>query len=124
MSKLFSVQRAWLVSAGDVQSFGDPLFVSRRFVLFTVLVAANLFDVYITRLGIERGVLAEANPLMRVAVESFWVATAVKLATLGFVAVLLTTIRPRWRVMETVLASAIGWYVAILAWNLSLVVGV
>jgi hypothetical protein len=121
MKKSSSEPPAQLLLAGSFPAASAPIFVSRRFVLFTFLVAMNLLDVYVTRLGIERGVLAEANPLMRAAVGNFWVATAVKLATLGFVAMLLRTIRPRWRLMETVLASAIGWYFAVVAWNLVIV---
>lgn len=116
-----SSQEHQLLFAGSPSAISDPLFVSRRFVLFTVLVVVNLLDVYITMLGIERGVLAEANPFMRVAMENFWVATSVKLTTLGFVAAALCTIRPRWRLMETVLASAIGWYLAVISWNLFIV---
>ncbi len=97
--------------------------MSRRFVLFTMLVALNLFDVYVTRLGIVHGVLAEANPLMQRAVEDFWFATGVKLAVLALVALMLVAIRPRWRTMETVLATGIGWYVAVVGWNVGIVLG-
>lgn len=105
--------RPWLISD----------FVSPRFVLFTVLVALNLLDVTVTMLGIDRQVLAESNPLMRLVIDEFHTAAGVKLAALGFVAVALRSIRPRWTLMELVLSIGVGWYLAVVIWNISLVVG-
>lgn len=95
--------------------------VSDRLVLFTILVTLNVLDVYLTLLGIRLGVLEELNPVMAAVIGDFWHAAAAKLSVLGVLGVALRSIRPRWTIMETVLASGVGWYTAVVAWNLSLV---
>ncbi len=96
-------------------------FVSPRWVLFTLLVTLNVLDAYLTMLGIRLGVLAEANPLMRNFVGDFWSVALVKMATLGVLAVSLRAARPYWTMMEWVLAAGIGWYIAVVCWNASIV---
>ncbi len=96
-------------------------FVSPRWVLFTLLVALNVMDAYVTMLGIGLGVLSEANPLMRNFVGDFWSVAMVKMVSLGLLGVSLRAARPYWTLMEWVLAIGIGWYTAVVGWNAAIV---
>ncbi|MGI9603995.1 MAG: DUF5658 family protein [Acidimicrobiales bacterium] len=98
--------------------------VSTAMVLFTILVGLNLGDMIITHVGLQRGVLREANPLMRDVVANLWTAAAVKLVALAAVAWFMYLIRARIKVVHGTLALAIAWYVLVVAWNSAIVLGV
>ena len=98
--------------------------VSTAMVLFTVLVGLNLGDMIITHVGLQRGVLQEANPLMREVVASLWTAAAVKVLALAAVAWFMFMIRARLRVVHATLSVAIAWYLVVVAWNTAIVLGV
>ena len=98
--------------------------VSTAMVLFTVLVGLNLGDMIITHVGLQRGVLEEANPLMREVVASLWTAAAVKVVALATVAWFMFMIRARLRVVHATLSVAIAWYLVVVAWNTAIVLGV
>ncbi|MDH4169190.1 MAG: DUF5658 family protein [Acidimicrobiia bacterium] len=98
--------------------------VSTAMVLFTVLVGLNLGDMIITHVGLQRGVLREANPLMQDVVASLWTAAAVKVVALGAVAWFMFMIRARIRVVHATLGVAIAWYVVVVTWNTGIVLGV
>ncbi len=95
--------------------------VSPRWVLFTCLLVLNVLDVYLTMRGIELGVMRETNPIMRRVIGDFWLATAVKVGSMGAIAIGLRSLRPLWTFMECVLAVAIGWFLAVVLWNLSII---
>lgn len=97
--------------------------VSTAMVLFTVLVGLNMGDMIITHIGLQRGVLREANPLMRDVVANLWTAAAVKIVALAAVAWFMYLIRARIRVVHGTLLVAIVWYVAVVAWNSAVVLG-
>lgn len=95
--------------------------VSTAMVLFTILVGLNLGDMILTHVGLQRGVLEEANPLMRSVVASLWTAAAVKIAALGLVGWFMYLIRARMRVVHGTLLVAIAWYTLVVAWNTAIV---
>lgn len=95
--------------------------VSTAMVLFTILAGLNLADMILTHVGLQRGVLEEANPLMRSVVASLWTAAAVKIAALALVGWFMYLIRARMRVVQGTLVVAIIWYTLVVTWNTSII---
>lgn len=97
--------------------------VSTAMVLFTILVGLNLGDMIVTHIGLQRGVLREANPLMADVVANLWSAAAVKILALAAVGWFMFLIRTRPRVVHATLGVSIAWYVLVVVWNTGIVTG-
>jgi len=108
----------------DAPRSASPGRVSTAMVLFTILVGLNLGDMIITHVGLQRGVLEEANPLMRAVVDNLWTAAAVKVLALATVAWFMYLIRARMQVVYVTLSIAIAWYTLVVAWNSAIVLDV
>ncbi|MDH3704916.1 MAG: DUF5658 family protein [Acidimicrobiia bacterium] len=109
------------VEAPEATPASDLAQVSTAMVLFTILVGLNLGDMILTHVGLQRGVLEEANPLMRDVVANLWTAAAVKVAALALVGWFMYLIRARIRVVQGTLVVAIVWYTLVVTWNAAIV---
>lgn len=107
-----------------VPSVRDRTRVSTAWMLFVVLAGLNLLDMIVTHVGLQRGVMREVNPLMREVVAHLWSAAAVKIVALAAVAGFVYLIRARPRVVHGTLALAIAWYLFVVTWNASIVLGI
>ena len=105
------------------QLWFDRAGIPKAWMLFTLLAGMNLLDLVITHLGIRRGVLIEANPLMEEIVGQLWSSILVKVLALGVVAGFVHLVRTRPTVVHCTLYIAIAWYTLVVLWNTSIVAG-
>jgi hypothetical protein len=88
--------------------------------LVAALAVLNGADLVTTRVVLDRGG-DEGNPVMRPFVEGVWGAAALKFGCLALIALLARRCLGSVRVRRG-LVLVVGWYAAVVAWNLGVLV--
>ena len=91
--------------------------LDQRWTLFVALVVLNLLDVLTTMWVLDRGG-SETNPFIEPIVDSMWTVTALKAGVLAIVGLLLARCRES-RPIDLALVGVTGWYIAVVAWNVT-----
>ena len=86
-----------------------------RWILYWMLVALNALDVVTTGLVLDRGG-RETNPIIEPIVHNLALVSGLKIAVLYIIGFLLVRSR-RSAVIDTALVITTGWYLAVVAWN-------
>lgn len=104
------------VEYGSGVAFGAvPARLDQRWGLFITLVVLNILDVITTGLVIARGG-RETNPLIEPIVHDLWAVSILKALVLGIIAALLVRSRGS-SLTDTALTLTTGFYIAVVAWN-------
>lgn len=93
----------------------------RRMQLYWILWLLNAIDIVTTKLVLDRGGV-EKNPVMKPLMEGLWGAVAIKVVVLGVIGVLITRCPPQSRRPDVALVLVTGWYLAVVSWNLAVLV--
>jgi hypothetical protein len=98
-----------------------PSFDAQARVLFALLLVLNLADVITTRIGLDRGAV-EQNPVMSGFVDTLAGALLAKAVLMGIATAVLFMAARRGRRVNGVLWFTNVWYIAIIAWNIRVIV--
>lgn len=106
---------------GDVlvATVAESRITPRRVRFAAALVILNLADVVLTRLLLDRGAM-EGNPLMKDLMAGFAAPLGVKFTVAALAGALLMCCPARSRIADPAAATVVGLYVAVVAWNASL----
>jgi hypothetical protein len=85
--------------------------------LFFGLIVLNIFDLITPAMVLHRGG-SERNPFVQPFVENIWEVALLKGVVLALIAALLTRVQGS-RLSKFALAGTVGWYLAVVCWNVA-----
>ncbi len=109
------------VGAVTTRQQAAPMFDARARSLFALLLILNIADVVTTRIGLDRGAV-EQNPLMAGFVDTLAGAVLVKTLLMGIATGVLYMAARRGRRVNGVLWFTNLWYLAVIVWNIRVIV--
>ncbi len=90
-------------------------FTDQRWLMYFGLVVLNIADVITTAAVLDRGGV-EGNPFVQPLIDGIWQVSFFKAVVLIIIALLLRQSRDS-RIAHLALATASGWYLAVVLWN-------
>ena len=94
--------------------------LTSRWSMAVTLVVLNALDIWTTHVVLANGG-EERNPVMEPVVDELWHGALVKLLCLTVVACLLARCPRDSRRVEWTLAAVCGWYLFVVAWNVTVI---